>query len=63
MIAEMPLEYASDRRHRERDKRPLMRVKALTGLNQSGAGDLHEVVRILAAIHEPPCQLLSQPQV
>ena len=63
MITEVPLEYAGDRRHREADERPLVRIEAPTCLNESGAGNLEEVLVILAAMGEPPGQCFGQPQM
>jgi hypothetical protein len=62
MITEMPLEYASDRRHRKSNERPLVGSTS-AGLDQPRACHLEQVLLILAAMQEPACQRLSQPQV
>jgi hypothetical protein len=59
----MPLEYASDRWHREANERTLMGIEALTGLNQSGAGNLDQILLVFAAMHKPPGERFSQPEM
>jgi hypothetical protein len=59
----MPLEYASDRWHREANERTLMGIEALTCLNQPGAGNLDQILLVFAAIHKAPGERFSQPEM
>ena len=59
----MALEYASDRWHRETNERTLMGIEALTCLNQPGAGNLDQILLVFAAMHEPPGERFSQPEM
>ncbi|HEX7210425.1 MAG TPA: hypothetical protein VF241_05865 [Propionibacteriaceae bacterium] len=40
-----------------------MGVEALAGLNQSGAGNLDQVLLVFAAMHKPPGERFSQPEM
>ena len=40
-----------------------MGVEALAGLNQSGAGNLDQVLWVFAAMHKPPGERFSQPEM
>ena len=50
MITEVALQCANDGRHRKADEEPLVRVEMLTGLDQSSAGDLEQVLFVFAAV-------------
>jgi len=63
MITEMTFEYASDGWHGKTDKRPLMRIESLTCLHQSSAGNLKQVLLVLAAMQEPAGKRFGQPQM
>jgi hypothetical protein len=63
MITKVPLEYAGDGRHGKANERPLTRVKSMARFDQSCAGDLQQVLLVLAAMYEPAGERSGQPQV
>jgi hypothetical protein len=63
MITKVPLEDPGDGRFRESHERALIRIEAQASLDESGVGDLDEVLLVLSAIQELPGEFLSEPQV
>ena len=63
VIAKVPFQYAGDGRHREPDERALVRVETLARFDQPNACHLNQIVIVLAAMCEAPCQGFREPQM
>ena len=63
MITKVPLEYSADGWFGKPDKGALVGIEAQACLDETRAGNLDEVVLILAAVPELPGQLLREPEM
>src|SRR5215207_2020679 len=63
MITEVPLQDSGDGRHCKGNERPLVGVEALSGFDQPGAGDLQQILLVLAAVQESAGERVGEPKV